>query len=190
MTVDALKYMDPDWDVVSGDWRREGDGLTTEPSKMSRVMLPFEIRGEYDIEAEFTRTKGSESVTFNLPVGSRACTLHFGSFLGGVAGLERIDGKDIGDGHDPAVRRPGGLVNGVPHTLLVAVRLLPCPRSDDHDVLIDVWLDGRPFVRWSGRESSLDLAKWTFPELRRVGLGSNVGLVKFHTVRLRKVESP
>ena len=155
-----------------------------------RVMLPRELESGYDLVAEFTRTRGSDSVILNLPVASRTCTLHFSSYLGGIAGLEQIGDKDIGDSHNPAVRRPGSLVNGERHTVLVAVRLVPCPRIDDHDVLIDVWLDGKPFVRWAGRESALGLALWKMPEPRHVGLGANRCLVTFHSVRVRPISQP
>lgn len=190
--IDLLAGVDPDRDAVHGRWVRLKEAIAVAPASARegfvRLMLPEEVERSYNLVAEFTRIKGSESVTINLPVATRACTLHFGSFLGGKAGLEQIDGKDIGHDHNPALRRPGSLVNGVRHTVLVGVQLTPCPRIDDHDVLIDVWLDGRPFVRWSGKESSLDLASWKFPERRRVGLGSNHGVVVFHAVRLKKVE--
>ncbi|MCY2990066.1 MAG: hypothetical protein NTY19_19660 [Planctomycetota bacterium] len=189
--TDLLAGVDPQRDAVHGRWIRLERAIAVAASSAEegfvRLMLPEEIEGSYDLAVEFTRSKGSESVTLNLPVATRACTLHFGSFLGGVAGLEQIDGKHIGDLLNPAVRRPGSLVNGIRHKVQVSVRLVPCPRIDDHDVQIDVWLDGRPLVRWSGRESSLSLSKWKMPEARHVGLGANHSLVTFHAVRLRPI---
>jgi hypothetical protein len=149
-------------------------------------MLPEVVEGSYDLVAELTRTKGSDSATLILPVGTRACTLHLSAGEGHVSGLSRIDGRIITELLNPAVRRPGGLVNAQRYQLLVSVRLLPSSQLDDHDVLIDVWLDGRPLVRWTGRDSSLSLDRaWDLPKRGHVAIGANMSRVTFHTLRVR-----
>jgi hypothetical protein len=106
---------------------------------------------------------------------------------GRVSGLGRIDGRGITDPLNPAIRRPGGLVNAQRHKLLVSVGLLPSSQLDDHDVLIDVWLDGHPLVRWMGREASLSLDPvWNLPKRGHVAIGANNSFVTFHTLQVRR----
>jgi len=189
--VDLLANVDLKRDTIHGHWFRLEEAISVAPVSadegLVRLMLPEVVDGSYDLVAEFTRNQGSDSVTIALPVGIRTCILHFSACNGKNAGLEQIDGKRIVDAHNPAVRRPGSLVNGRRYKALVSVRLLPSPGVDDDDAVIDVWLDGRPYVRWSGRASLLDLGAWKFPEPRHVGLGANRALVTFHSVRLQNV---
>jgi len=187
---DLLAGVDLDRDTIQGYWCSLEEGISVAPAsageKSVRLMLPDVVEGSYDLVAELTRTKGSGSATISLPVGTRACTLHLGACEGRVAGLERIDSRDIADPLNPAVRRPGGLVNGQRYQALVSVRLLPTSQVDDHDVLIDVWRDGRPLIRWAGRESSLGLdPAWSLPRQGHVAIGADKSSVTFHTLRVR-----
>lgn len=189
--TELLTDVDLTRDVVEGQWYQDDGAVAVAPGALKenymRLMLPGEVEGSYDLVAEFTRIKGNDSVTVTLPVGTKACTLHCSACVGGISGLERIDGKNIVNPHNPAVRRPGSLINGRRHTVLASVRRLPQGAIDEADVLIDVWLNGKPYVRWWGRESSLSLDAWKLPVPRRVGVGANVSVAKFHSVRLRKV---
>jgi len=125
-------------------------------------------------------------VAINLPVGTHACTLHFSTYHGEYGGLREID--DGTEHQYPiCVRRPSSLVNDHRYKAMVSVRLLPGANPNDHYVVIDAWLDGRPFVRWSGNESSLKAVTWEFPEPRHVGLGADKSLVTFHSVRMQNV---
>lgn len=187
--VNLLANVDLSRDTIRGQWCHASDGVAVAPGSQEkptmRLMLPKVVEGSYDLVAEFTRTKGSDSVAIMLPVSGRACTLQFSARAGRDTGLGRIDGIAITDQHSPAVRRPGQVLNNRVHKALVSVRQLNPSQTDDPDVLIDVWLDGRPCVRWLGRASSLDNQSWELPERRRVGLGSHQSLVTFHDVRLR-----
>jgi hypothetical protein len=91
-----------------------------------------------------------------------------------------IDGMNIVDPRNPALRRPSPLVNGKKHQVLARVR------TAGQQVSMGVWLDGKPFLRWSGRASQLGLdPSWSLPERNRLGVGANVSAVTFHTVRVR-----
>jgi serine/threonine protein kinase len=187
---DLLAGVDLDRDTIQGYWCRLEEGIAVAPASAGesnvRLMLPEVVEGSYDLVAELTRTNGSDSATIILPVGTRACTLHLSACEGRVSGLGRIDGRGITDPLDPAVRRPGGLVNAQRYKALVSVRLLPSSQLNDHDVLIDVWLDGRPLVRWTGRESSLSLdPAWSLPERGHVAIGANKSFVTFHALQVR-----
>ena len=155
--VDVLGAVDLDWDTVSGDWRRDGADVTTGPIPYSRIMLPVELEGSYDLKAEFTRLQRDDrSATILFPVGRRTCLLHLGAWS--IHGLERIDGMITGDRLNPATRRPGLLINGQRYSVTLAVRL------DGGKAKIDVTLDGQPLISWSGRQESLDvLNHWGLP---------------------------
>jgi hypothetical protein len=187
---DLLAGVDVNRDTIDGRWARVEEGVAVAPAALSegrvRLMLPEEIEGSYNLVAEFTRTKGADSIGITLPVGTRSCTLHFSNGGGTNTGLESIDGYGF---HrlNPAMRRPGGIVNGQRHKVLVGVRLVRSTLLDDPAVLIDAWLNGKPCVRWKGRASSLTTA-WKLPQTRHVGLGACRSLVTFHSVRLSRVE--
>jgi len=119
--VDALQFVDPDWHAVNGDWRREGDELITEPMPLSRIMLPFEIDGSYEIMAEFTRTEGKDNISVLLPVGRRLCPMLLSGWGGQAHGLMRIDGFNSYSFDNPATFRPGKLVNDRRYRVLVSV---------------------------------------------------------------------
>jgi hypothetical protein len=186
--TDLLADVDVNRDTIDGRWARVEEGVAVAPAAARegrvRLMLPEEIEGSYNLVAEFTRTKGANSIAITLPIGTRSCTLHFSN--GSDTGLESIDGYGF---HrlNPAIRRPSGIVNGQRYKALVGVRLTRSPLLDDPAVLIDVWLDDKPCVRWQGRASSLT-TKWKLPQTRRVGLGAYCSLVTFHSVRLQKVD--
>lgn len=189
--TELLTDVDLKRDVVQGQWYQDEGAVAVAPGALKknymRLMLPEVVEGSYDLIAEFTRMKGNDSVTVMLPVGTKACAFHCSACIGGISGLERIDGKNIVDSHNPAIRRPGAILNGIRHKVAASVRRLPQGAIDEADVLIDVWLDGKPYIRWWGLESSLSLDAWKLPEPRRVGIGANVSIVKFHSVRLRRV---
>jgi hypothetical protein len=207
--VDLLKEVNPDRDAIQGRWLRAGSAVVVAPASQDesfvRLMLPRPVEGSYDLLAEFTRSKGSDSVVLALPVAARQCTLHFSASMGGDGGLELIDGRALGESQNPVIRspsgpgspvrrveeheihnassrQPSGLVNGKRYQVLAQVR------TRDGDAVIDTWLDGKPFVHWAGHQSSLELSKgWTLPERWRVGIGANQNGVTFHTVRVRPV---
>ena len=125
--VDLLKDVNPDRDAIRGRWLKTGDGIVVAPvsqdEKFARIMFSRpHVDGSYDLLAEFTRTKGSDSVTFTLPVATRQCTLNLSAFYGRVGGLDSIDGRSISDYDHPAIRQPSGLVNGKRHQVLAQVR--------------------------------------------------------------------
>jgi hypothetical protein len=69
--IDVLPYMDFSWHTVSGQWHREGNAVVVDPWLASRIMLPFEIDGDYDLRVDFARLSGDKSVRVLIPVGRR-----------------------------------------------------------------------------------------------------------------------
>ena len=179
--VDVLREVDPQWDTVSGDWRREGTQLATGPAPYSRIMLPVQLEGSYDLKVAFTRLQRDDrSATIVFPVGPRTCLLHLGAW--GIHGLELIDGRITGDRLNPATRRPGLLINGQRYTVLIAVRL------DGNQAKIDVTLDEQPLISWSGRLESLEVANWwRVPVASRPALAAHETVVIYHAAEVRAI---
>ena len=121
-------------------------------------MLPsFFQSGARQCDLELSASNGPAA----WPGGPRAW-----NGLGG--GLEVIDGHPLCDLLNPAVRYPTGLVNGHRCQVLAKVRIR------DDNAVIDTWLDGKPFIHWAGKVSSLDNSKeWSLPEHWHVGVGAN-----------------
>jgi hypothetical protein len=184
--IDLLKDVNPDRDAIEGRWLKVGRRIEVAPvsqaAKCVRLMLPRSVEGSYDLLAEFTRTKGTDSAMLALPVGSRQCNLVFSAYAGQDGGLEAIDGLGVHKENNPALRHPNSLVNGKEYRVLAQVR------TRDDNAVIDTWLDGKPFVHWAGKQSSLSTSKgWELPERWHVGVGAYESAVTFHTVRLRPV---
>jgi hypothetical protein len=137
--IDVLGRVDPQWDTVSGQWRRQGNDLAAGPEPFSRILLPVELEGGYDLSVEFTRHADRRWPTAIIfPVGSRSCMLYLDAWS--VHGLERIDGRMVENRLNPAVRRPGVLINGQKYSVAISVRI------EGDRAEIDAKLDGEPLV--------------------------------------------
>ena len=182
--VDAMGMADPAWDTVSGDWRRgpdsQGADLTTGVEIYSRILLPVELQGGYDLKADFTRVSGDGFAAIIFPVGPRTCMLELGAWS--LHGMERIDGKHLGDPLNPTARRPGLLSNGRRYSVALAVRI------DGNAAKIEAVLDGQPLTSWGGKLSSLDVLDcWSLPQSRRPALAAYNSTVTFHGAAVRAV---
>ncbi|GAG25813.1 unnamed protein product, partial [marine sediment metagenome] len=145
-----------------------------------RVMLPLEIDGSYDLGAEFTRTKADSTIIVVFPVGDRSCQLALSAFSQTVHGLGLIDGKNPDDRSNPATYRQGKLVNDRRYHVLLSVR------TKKDEATIDVSLDGKPIITWSGKQSSLAVAPGQqLPYPKRASLGAHRSQVTFHSASLR-----
>ncbi|MCX6910770.1 MAG: FHA domain-containing protein [Verrucomicrobia bacterium] len=166
---------------VAGKWTREADGLTVLPEKglqFLQLNLPGEIAGSYDLEVQFTRHTSDQTVGVVLPAGSRLCSVVLSSFAGEASGLEFINEQDVRN--NPTTFKPAALNNGQPYTLLVQVR----PQGDRVD--LTATLDGRPFISWSGAQSSLHSYQGSWEAApNRASLIAYECSVTFHSVTLR-----
>ncbi len=141
-------------------------------------MLPAAIEGSYDLRVEFTRESGDDMIVAILPVGSSSCEAFFSGMHGRSHGLEKIDGHNADS--TPIAIRPGTLTNSKRHTAIFQVRV----RGDDASIL--VLLDNQPCLRWTGKQSSLDVhPAWHLPDAKRPALGASDDTVTFHRAALR-----
>jgi hypothetical protein len=186
--VDLLQFADVDWGRVQGEWNRRGDELVAgcvkwSPAGHPRIALPTEVQGSYDFEVEFTRTKGPFIVATILPVGLRHVTMLFdqGTPPDKVSGLEPIDRKTARD-NPTSKRGPPVLTNEQRYVVLHQVRL------DGDRARIEVFLNGQPFLLWSGTlEQLTENGQWSLPARNLPGLAATDCGAVFHAVRLRLV---
>ena len=184
--VDVLRRVDLEKDRVKGTWARDQNGLLAMDGWHSRVKLPVQVDGSYDLEVDFTRiaTGGSRSVNIIFPVGEAGCVVAFGGWGDQVHGLQNVDGLEAIDDESPAAVRPGKLVNGQRYSVRISVR------TDGEDARIDITLDGKSLIRWTGKQASLTIpGHWKSSERKRPAVGMNGCRVEFPTARVRRVSS-
>ena len=171
--IDLLKLVDPEKNVVSGTWQRQGDALGTIPPKPGgRVMVPLSISGSYELQARVVRISGNGQATFILPLKSTQFEAVFGH-ANGKAFLYIIK--------DASVSVPSQIENGLEFEAQVKVL------QEKDKVTISMAMDGKPLLAWQGPESQVSLASgWKLPLKTCVGLGVLDGsVVIFKSVRLR-----
>jgi hypothetical protein len=181
--VDVLRLVDLARDGVSGKWTWKGTDLNCDSGEGNRIEFPVVVDGGYDLEVEFTRTKGESDVVAMLSVGSHACMITLSGY-GGASGLMNLDGHDANDGRNPTSVRPGQLENDHRYQLSIGVRILAEDRAT-----VDVSLDGKPYLpHWEGNPAALsENWFWEMPNQKRLGLGATRSDVAFHSARLRMV---
>jgi len=187
-STSIIGAVDIENDRVFGDWSRNRRLLMAtakdwgaQGGQGTRIMMPVVIDGEYDLEVKFTRVSGPGSVGVILPVGGVECMVLLSAYGGKRSGINFIDGRDIKE--NPTRKEPGTLSNGRMYTLFISVRLKEQSTAD-----ISVLLQGKPYIHWSGKTSSLSLHRvWGVHEKRRPALGINFATVVFHDVRVRPI---
>ncbi len=184
-TVDLLKSADPKTHTAAGQWQIiDGELQGISDRRFSRgagIVLPCDSDGDYRLQFEFTRTRGSNRIAAILPVGSTQCMLAL-SGNGDYSGVELIDGEQF---KTNASRVADRIVNGQRYRL--DIRVL----KQGEDVLIQADLDGKSHVRWSGPLSQLSPSTYCkLPERKMLGVG--VGPpgpthVTFHEIKFMKL---
>ena len=123
-SVDVLRLIDIARDGVVGNWTAKGTELAVASGTGTRIVVPVVVDGGYDFDAEFTRTMGTDSINFILPVGSHACMAVLGGWKGGASGLMDVDGRDAMNPGNPIAVRPGPIETGHRYRASVRVRIL------------------------------------------------------------------
>jgi WD40 repeat protein len=177
--ADVLPQVDLETARIMGGWRREGAKFKAFGADPSTIMLPVLLEGEYDLEVEYTPISGANNVAIALPVGHQHCQLSL-SGVHNVDGLSMIDGKNAPDN---PTRKASTLENGRRYRVLTSVR------SSGPDVTIDVKINGKPQIHWSGRRASLSHHRnvWQGLDRFRPGLCANLSTADIHRMRVRPV---
>ena len=177
--TDCLKGVDPVKDAVKGKWVISGGQLAClERSLDCRITLPVAPPKDYEVQASFVRTAGSNCIVLFLPSGQGRCGLVLANNYGQCHSLKSVGGKDPPD--PPASSRPGTLVNGQEYLVNVKVRL----HGDLAEVLAT--LNGKPIVDWKGPQSALSaLEEWSIPDRSHLGVGVWESEAVFRRIQVR-----
>ena len=186
--VDLLEWSEGvDWNERGINWNQhvEGtvsrNGLTFKSGQYARYPLPAILDGDYELEAEFTRTEGADAVAIVFPINMQNLQLELGSALGQSSGVSGVDGK--WSGHNETTRRPGAFANNQRHRVRIRVR-----RTDERAEFRIDFDDTSDLIRWEGPQSRLanfgGAGLWPFSMRRHVWLGAYDSKVTFHKVRV------
>jgi hypothetical protein len=182
--VDVLRLVDLGRDRINGMWAWNGNELYCKAVPFSRIELPVNVEGSYDLEVEFTRSVGYGDVATLLSIGSHGVVATLSAWGGKVSALSDVGGVAINDPTNPYAIQPGSLENRRRYRVLISVRSIADDRAS-----IDVSLDGKPYLpHWEGDPAALRIiSPWALPNPGRMGLGTYGAKVTFHSARLRMI---
>jgi hypothetical protein len=177
--IDLLKIIDVSKHRLQGQWDSNGNVLAAPGPGDHRLLVPITASGSYELEASLTiGPKHKPEVNFLFPVGSHSCALILFGWNGKISGLHRVDGKHV-DNNDTTVRGVGAQ-RGQRFKLLIEVELAGDEAS------VDVKINSRPFTRFQGKASRLDLGDFMIlPKPNAFGVRSLNAPVIVHSLRLR-----
>ena len=148
--IDAIK---PEKHTLTGRWRKvDGELEQFGTDYVNRfIRLPMTIRRSYELDLEFTRITGDNSVNLLLPVGGRGVHLMLGSHPGhgGFAGLAVVKGPAMVSAGHPTRRGNFLLEDGRCYGLNVQVR------TQYGRAHIVIELDDVPSIDWEGLTTDL-----------------------------------
>jgi hypothetical protein len=176
--IDVLAMVNLDSHKVEGDWGWRADELgISRRSRHARFMIPLALVGSYDFDVRFTLGDNSE-LEVALPVGDRSATVVVNGWRGTTSGLSSVDGRGADD-NATTVRHPP-LAPGQKHRIEFRVDV----QGDSASIEIDV--DQRKFIRWTGRPAALTPAlDWRMPDPNALGVGGFDSAIVIHSAQLR-----
>ncbi|QDU76741.1 Serine/threonine-protein kinase PknB [Bremerella volcania] len=176
--VNLISQVDLPANTVAGNWEVTSEGeLHVNEGPGARMMLPFLPPREYDLEVQFTRNSGSQSIALHFLDGDGNASFDIDGWSENLGGIQNIDGENIRT--NPTRVDNVILQNGRRYTAEVRVR------RDQ----VQAFLDGQLLTTYRGDGSNLTLLElWTLPE-KSLGLGAYDSDTTFHQVRLRPVSN-
>ncbi|MDB5342902.1 MAG: hypothetical protein JWP89_1279 [Schlesneria sp.] len=175
------------WTTRGFEWNKylekepAADEIVLKTGEYGRFPLAGSISGSYELELEFVRQSGSETVGLIFPVGDHLLYLELSALNGSTGGVGYIDGKwfdQNGTAHTPCP-----IANNERHQIRIRAK------SDGHRASFNVDLDKeRDYIAWEGADESLvckDNGPWSVSMIRHVWLTSHLGRVSFQKARLR-----
>jgi len=151
--VNLLEHVNPSRDATSGSWKVVQGQLASSTGYSSQgIRLPTQIKGDYQLEIQFTRVSGTGTVGIQIPVGDNTVSLIFSHMIkkspqAYMSGLYTIDGRSAVENGTGV--KPGMLTNGRRYVVGISVA-----HSGDQ-AAIGVTVNGKRFTQWRGKPSSL-----------------------------------
>lgn len=156
--VSLMPILDPKKDHAGGvgTWVRTDavlEGSHDNAGNMVRLRAPLTVKGDYELEVEFTRPKDApNSVVFEIAVGpNNGVAVILGN--GGKAGLGLIKGQDF-DMNDTA--KDFLLGNDKRIRALLRVKATGTTATVETDI------DGKPLLAWKGKPETLSVGSGGF----------------------------
>lgn len=181
--INLLRHIDPAADAIKGQWKMTHTGLRCEPTAFGRIVAPVMLRGSYHLQVKFVRIQGTESVNLTLPAALKRTTLVLGGWpnRGPYSGLHLIDGRGADD--NSTTTQQFNIKSGREYLLDLKVTL------DKHDAKIDVDIDGKRLIRWTGAQDQMSaMNDWTLPHDGYLALGAWHSDVEFRHARVRMID--
>jgi serine/threonine protein kinase/formylglycine-generating enzyme required for sulfatase activity len=150
----------------------------------TRLPLPLTVHGSYQLRAEFTVFNGPKYLALELPLATSLPTLFLAQsdnqdgYVG--AGLATIDGRSAADTNNPTHTKNRLLVSNQKQALELTVS------SVGEQVTINVSMDGKPIMDWTGAVSQLP----GLPEnaRRQIAVSIYKGMLRLHSVELKMLD--
>ncbi|HQU47340.1 MAG TPA: hypothetical protein PK867_31345, partial [Pirellulales bacterium] len=179
--VDLLKRIEPSRDAVLGEWRRDGDALTSPSGWRSRIQVPVVTPEHYRLTAVVSREGKKDQggwIVFGLPVGKyhTAVVIDNADRRDPFVGLNLLDGKRA-DGNESR-----GSISKLPEGTPMTVA---CTVHPDH---VNVQVDGKQVLDWHGdaRRLSTDFF-WSPADWSKLFVGAACG-VRFGKLQLEALD--
>lgn len=176
--LDLLKIADLPRDMVWGTWQRTGQELESGGEHHARIRFPVRPPREYEFAVEFTRLSGEDCVAQCCVGGDSGFAWLLGAWRNTVAGLERLDWRDVSS-NSSTKRRAAWITNGTRYTSTIRVRR-------DH---VEVLFDGQTIISmpmdWSRVRHN---PNWMIPD-SMLGLGTYLSPTRFHRATLTAIGS-
>lgn len=162
---------------VYGTWVKREGNLIVQPAPNAKIVIPVQPPVEYDVEMEFTRHRGTQSIPLYFVAGGHQATFEIDAWDAGLGGFQNIDGMDLRDEGNPTRVTGQRITNGRRTTMRVDVRR-------DR---VEGYVDGRLIATYRGDGSDLSLLRvWNLPQSGVLGVGSYMSETTFHSIRLRR----
>ncbi|MBI1368211.1 MAG: hypothetical protein GC162_06105 [Planctomycetes bacterium] len=178
--IDLLPDIDFDRGPIKGKWSKAPDGVACEAMLASRIELPLEISGSYQLHVEFSMGAALEAVFIAIPVNDRIAMIVLGGGSNKIAFIRSIDGKN---NRESPVFCPFSLSSGRKYSVDITVLRLP-----NAMVHISTRVDGETIIDWQGASSRLSMDPfWQMGDPHAPGLGANTSMV-YNVARVRMIE--
>ncbi len=170
--VDLLRLIQPKRDAVLGEWRLSDDMLVSPEMRFARIMIPYTLPKQYDLEVVVKFVQGYGELNIGLVSDGNQFRIGFGSY-DTWTGIDLIDGLPMranGTGRSGRVLLPNKIA-----------KILCSVRKDR----VTVACDGQTLVDWKGGSQRLSLpTDWQLPKKNVGYLGSQRSMFQFLKVTL------
>jgi hypothetical protein len=169
--IDLMAPIDLIQHVGRGVWDVKDGVLIAEPPTPAQVTTPYMPKGDYIIEARFSRVSVGGSAAIHLPVGDKQVMLLLGERRRRqrdyIAGLDTVEGEPA-IGNESAT--PLELKTAEVYTVRVEIIHV------DTDAVISVTLNDAPLLDWTGAIATLGTStEWTKFAPGALGVGADGG---------------